>query len=286
MESKTKEYFIDYFDNAVAKNKIFHSYIVEVDNYEEDFDLVLSIVQMIVENKEYNQLEKNDIYNQIKNNNYIDLKIIEPEGNVIKKSQLLELQKEFSNTSLLNGKKIYIIKYADKFSDSSANTMLKFLEEPNDNVVAFLLSSNKYKMLPTILSRCLPFTIKDVFDKMKIDEKSLQLLEIILNKSFFNYYNHICENIVSDKDDTYIKFSNASFYILAYYNYLCNENLIVSERIIHLLEKYPLVYMFDIYTVLEDCLLELKYNLNYKMWIDYTFKKILEGEYNEVFNNN
>ena len=43
--------------------------------------------------------------------------------------QLLELQKEYSNTSLLNNKRIYIIKNAEKMNQASGNTILKFLVE-------------------------------------------------------------------------------------------------------------------------------------------------------------
>ena len=60
----------------------------------------------------------------------------------IKKEQLLELQEEFMTKGLLTSKKIYIITDATKLNTSSANSILKFLEEPADNIIAILLADN------------------------------------------------------------------------------------------------------------------------------------------------
>lgn len=47
-----------------------------------------------------------------------------------------------------------MISDADKMSVSAANSLLKFLEEPNSQTTAFLLSEQPQQLLPTILSRC------------------------------------------------------------------------------------------------------------------------------------
>ena len=41
----------------------------------------------------------------------------------------MSLQKEYHNTSLLGNKRIYIIMHAECLNASSANTILKFIEE-------------------------------------------------------------------------------------------------------------------------------------------------------------
>ncbi len=51
-------------------------------------------------------------------------------------------------------KKIYIIKNAEKMTPQAQNALLKILEEPPEYVVFFLLVSNRYSMLTTIISRC------------------------------------------------------------------------------------------------------------------------------------
>ena len=39
-------------------------------------------------------------------------------------------------------------------NDYASNSLLKFLEEPEKNIYAFLISSNVMKVLETIKSRC------------------------------------------------------------------------------------------------------------------------------------
>ena len=51
-------------------------------------------------------------------------------------------------------KKIYIISEADTMRTEAANAILKLLEEPPANLMLILTTSNIYKILPTIKSRC------------------------------------------------------------------------------------------------------------------------------------
>ena len=55
---------------------------------------------------------------------------------------------------MLDNKLIYIIDPAEKLNPASANTILKFLEEPPEGIVAILITENKYNVLETIVSRC------------------------------------------------------------------------------------------------------------------------------------
>ena len=49
---------------------------------------------------------------------------------LISKEQIVELQEEFSKTSLVEGNRIYIVDGIDKASVSAQNSLLKFIEEP------------------------------------------------------------------------------------------------------------------------------------------------------------
>ena len=64
----------------------------------------------------------------IDNKEFLELKIIEAEGQWIKKNQLEELQYDFSKKSILGNKKVYIINGAEKLNVSSSNSLLKFLD--------------------------------------------------------------------------------------------------------------------------------------------------------------
>ena len=175
-ESIVKKKFIDYANKIIEKNKISHAYLFEINNYDDDLSYIYSFIKMILCNVKYEELDTcgNNIINLIDNNNYPDLFVIKPDGSTIKKTQLLNLQKEYSNKSLLDNKRIYIIEECEKMNQSSANTILKFLEEPGDDVVAILLADNRYHVIETIISRCQIISLKDSF---KIDEYSDEFID-------------------------------------------------------------------------------------------------------------
>lgn len=97
---------------------------------------------------------------KIEHGNHPNLHWIEPDGQSIKIDQIRELQKEFAYRAALSQTKIYIIGQADRMTVQAANSLLKFLEEPQSNVVAILITENGQALLPTIRSRAqwVPFT--------------------------------------------------------------------------------------------------------------------------------
>jgi DNA polymerase-3 subunit delta' len=56
-------------------------------------------------------------------------------------------------------RKIVIIAYADKMNVAAANALLKTLEDVPSNIYFILTTSARSSLLPTILSRCLRFTL-------------------------------------------------------------------------------------------------------------------------------
>lgn len=96
---------------------------------------------------------------KVEHGNHPDLYYVEPEGASLKIDQIRDLQKIFAYRSGNQNPKIYIIDQADKMTVQAANSMLKFLEEPQVPAVGILITSNKGAVLPTILSRAqeIPF---------------------------------------------------------------------------------------------------------------------------------
>ena len=102
--------------------------------------------------------------NLLKNNTHPNIKIIEKEidsktGKIktnITIDQIRRLKTFLNSTSIIqNSSKIVIIDSADYLNISSANSMLKILEEPKENTYIFLISNQISLLLPTIRSRCL-----------------------------------------------------------------------------------------------------------------------------------
>ncbi len=113
---------------------------------------------------------------------------ITSENNIITKDKIISLQEELNNTSLVDGKRYYIINGADKLNVQSANSLLKFIEEPNSDVTAILICENLDKVLDTIKSRCQILYFKDdlnedIAKKLQSDDDNLRLLVTYLDLS-------------------------------------------------------------------------------------------------------
>lgn len=278
MKSSYNLNFLSIVDKIVSSNRISHAYIIQLKNYDDDFVLVKSFVKAILckekrKVSEFSDCKLCNICNLIDNDNYPDLCVIEPEGKEIKKSQLVGLQKEFNNKSLLDNKRIYILKEADKLNESAANTILKFLEEPSDDIVAILVTTNRYKMLETILSRCQVLSIDSKEKEIIYNDEIIDLVHFICDgDALFINYSEIIEKILPDKmvalerlkvvEEIFVQYlidkDNSS--LSKYLNKLSDEKIV----------KYSLI--------IEEYLKKLQYNVNYKLWLDSFFASLLGGE--------
>lgn len=140
-------------NNAISNNKLSHAYLFDSNENPDAMKLVISFAKLIV-CSELNEEEKENVCRRIDDGNYLDIKIIDSDGIWIKKDELINLQSEFSKKSIEGNRKIYIINDAEKMNVQTANSILKFLEEPVDDIIAILIVNNINLVLPTIISRC------------------------------------------------------------------------------------------------------------------------------------
>ena len=181
------EKFVKETDNFLTNDKLSHAYLVELSNYDSDYQLLLSFINNIF--IKYNHFFSVDkLLCLLENNDYPDFIIVEADGTVIKKQQIKLLQEEFKTKSVYENKKIYLIKEAEKMNQYSLNTILKFLEEPEENIIAFLVTKNVNLLKDTIISRC-------------------QLLEIKSDILISNDYNEVLDIILSG-EESFIKFND------------------------------------------------------------------------------
>lgn len=91
---------------------------------------------------------------RVDSRNHPNVTYIEPDGLSIKIEQIRDLQKSFRVTGLEENRRIYIINNVEFLTPGAANSLLKFLEEPQEGVHAILLTDNMHKVINTIVSRC------------------------------------------------------------------------------------------------------------------------------------
>lgn len=280
-KSLVKSNFIDYVDKIVLNNKVSHAYLIEVDNYDNDIKYIYNFIKMMLLKCSYkdavNSMEK--ISKLIDDNNYPDIVVVSSDSLTIKKEQIIDLEKEFNNKSLFDNKRIYIIKESEKLNASSANTILKFLEEPEDDIVAILLTDNRYHVIDTILSRCQVLSLKENFYDINFSDEIMDLLELFLSpKKYFINPKNVYSVYFTDKINSKELLNNISNILISSINYsILNEKNEYSDIFNNILKNNDINKLINILSILDDEIYKLNFNVNLKLWLDSLFCKLIGG---------
>ena len=181
------------------KGNLSHAYLFDLNNNVYAENMVLAFIKSILCTEHTSKEEYNNCYKckRIDEENYSELKKIYPDGQYIKKEQLDELQKNFSTKALESNYRIYIIYDADKLNTSAANSLLKFLEEPEEGIIAILLTNNANNVLKTISSRCQILNFRQNNVNEFITMNSIDK-DITLHKLAFTVFKISDINLVED----------------------------------------------------------------------------------------
>ena len=153
--------------------------------------------------------------------------------------------------------KIYIIDEVHMLSASAFNAFLKTLEEPPAHAIFILATTEKHKILPTILSRCQIFDFKritandivehlqEIAVKEKIDAEA-PALQVIAQKS------DGCMRDALSILDKIVSFTNGH---LTYANTLEHLNLLDEDhffRLLEMLEQEDLPAVLNLYKEIDE----------------------------------
>lgn len=86
--------------------------------------------------------------------NHPDIIHVKTQKSSISVEEIRELQMDMLKKPYEKGVRVYIIHDAEKMTEQAQNATLKTLEEPSGHIVIMLLTSNRYSLLSTIISRC------------------------------------------------------------------------------------------------------------------------------------
>ena len=167
------------------ENKFSHAFLFVTNDINQCNSDIKNLIKQISCEQQYNDnCEKCNICYQIDHKVIPNIIEIYPDGQLIKKNQILELKESFKTKPLYIKNNIYIINNAEKLNASSANTMLKFLEEPEDNIIGFFITNNKETMLDTIKSRCqiinVNYEVDNIAQIIGIDEEKVNQYKLIM----------------------------------------------------------------------------------------------------------
>lgn len=281
-----QESFYNFVTKVKKNNKVSHAYLIETHNLSYGYDLALSMAKYFLCDFSYTDgmnCSSCNICKSIDDGNYLDIAVIDNEVSEIKKEQMLDLQKLFSTKPVLGKYKIYIIKNASLLNKSSANAILKFLEEPSEGVIAILLTSNINSVMTTIVSRCqiislnAEFNIKDIFSvycssdlDSFYDDYSKKIV------SFYESLESMGTSIIAYKN-SYVDTSCFKLYLeyglYFYYDVLrlfYDESydtsfLDIKKKIVQKSSINDIIYKID---VINKFILDIKYNVNIDLFID------------------
>ncbi len=277
---EVQEIAYNLLNNAYKNNRVSNAYLIDDNGTKQGFKLACSFCELLINSRI--EISANAL-------------IIEPDGASIKKEQIDEIKDKFSTKAIIGKNKVYIIKNAEKLNAAASSALLKFLEEPEPNIVAILVTDNINQVLETIKSRCVlvPLVHKnsgnlDKLEKIKnsiflteaidIDEvkveEAISFLEYVdKNKSkALVHLKKVLKNNKFDKTDTSLLFNiMLLFYkdvleyktlqkVSVFDSYMTNiKGISANNTDIQIMNKIKLII-----EVLDD----LKYNVNIPMEFD------------------
>ncbi len=226
-----------------------------------------------------------NICKRIDDGNYGELKIITAQNGMIKKDAVIDLRSQFQTSSIEGKKRIYIIENVECLNVSAANSILKFLEEPDTDLVAIFTTTNLDAVIPTIVSRCQVIKIHDEKqDKIQYikdltnlsDEKIQYIIDV-----FYDVETNINSVICSLNTNLLNEFSNRqelkealNVLVLIYkdaLNYLTSKELhyfSFEEKTLKLIDDMNQWEIVQKMSFILKNLAKLDYNVNMLLYMD------------------
>lgn len=150
-----QERVVSWLQSAIEQRRLAHAYLFTDSNIAQTKKMAVELAKVL--NCERSGRDACDICPtciQIKHGNHPDVLAIQPDGAYIKIDQVRAVQAAFRYRAPDKIRRVLIIEEAEKMRLETANSLLKFLEEPISPMVAILLTDKKERVLPTIQSRC------------------------------------------------------------------------------------------------------------------------------------
>lgn len=238
--------FFNYLNFCLNENKLAHAFLIESNNIDITTSKIIAYLysKKIIKHIDF---EKN-----------LNLLVIEPEGKEIKIKDIMMIKNIYSTIPINDKFNIYIIKSAEKLNISSANKILKFLEEPEKFVIGFLITETANNVISTIRSRCQIF-------KLTAEENGITNLEEDINYFLELFYVNNFEQEIYIKKNYAKKDRGILIDILEQVLNRCEKILNEKDEIIEAKELSRKVMILD------NILRMLKSNVNIELVLDKLF---------------
>ena len=249
-----------------------HAYLFNVNSLEQSLMYAKEFAKLLFYGHNYeNEKYQNMIY-QIDHDEFDDLYIVNPDTISINTDEINKLLKYMETKSLRdNGKRVYIIYGFERLSRDVSNKILKFLEEPKENIYAILLTANMDKILSTIISRCQVLTISFPLDDINLEylNNMKNFLEFLYHHKYqtIAYINNFFGNIITDRKCFLDQFNIIEIILSENLNRICGR-VVREDYVIDLLDKIPTRIIVNILNITNNLKRLIKNNINLNLLLD------------------
>ena len=193
------------FVNSLQKGQLSHAYLLSGSNGTPLLDIAKFFAKSILCDDPA-PLACNSCITclRVDDDNYPDFIVFDGSKSTIKKEAVTTIESSFEKKAFENkGIRIYILHLIENMTIEAINSILKFLEEPGQQIYAFLTTNNENSILPTIISRCQVLRLK-LIDKnivirdavdFGVEKKDAELL------SYFYNDGELIKEIIDDEDN-------------------------------------------------------------------------------------
>ena len=199
------------FVNSLQKGQLSHAYLISGTNGSPLLDIAKFFAKSILCD-DPSPLACNSCITclRVDDDNYPDFFVFDGSKSTIKKDAVTTIESSFEKKAFENkGIRIYILHLIENMTIEAINSILKFLEEPGQQIYAFLTTNNENSILPTIISRCQVLRMK-LIDKnivindavsFGVDKKDAELL------SYFYNDGELIKEIIDDQENNEVFFT-------------------------------------------------------------------------------
>ena len=287
-------------NNQLSNDLVNHAYIIETNGNGFGLDFAKSFAKSLLCPFKYTSNNAcNNCFqcDQIDDDNFIELKIIEPSGMWITKPQIEDLQNTFMKKAVVGSRKVYIINHFEKMKPNVMDSMLKFIEEPMEGIIAILVCDNINNIIDTIVSRCQIISLKkdnnrsfnNLVDKIKY-MINYQLDDSIITNDFINnaikfiiyYENNHMKTLLYTKELWFDSFKDSSTnymalnIVLLFYmdtlEYVLKKKISLfndyNDDIIKVANLNSIYCLTEKINIVRVAINKIKYNANLNLLID------------------
>ncbi|HOF65194.1 MAG: hypothetical protein QM205_02585 [Bacillota bacterium] len=262
------------FVNALTNNSLSHAYLIKGGSGTPLIEVATHLAKTLVCEKRNPLACDNCIschrFSQGLNPDFI---FLDGREGTIKISDIRNLETSFSSTAIeKGGTLIYVIHLVEKMTPEASNALLKFLEEPSQEIYAFLTTESEENVLPTILSRSQKLILSLLPSKLilqKCDEFNISRLHSEILVNFFNVAEIISEKV---KDEEYLKIYDLIMNTLNTFNNNIKEGVLFIQTEVSKVFAYGAKTRDSARRYLELFTIFIKDLVNYKLNADITLK--------------